>query len=110
MDEKRQTELILGYVSQNLRGARLKELSGILGYSEPYTSAIVKRLIGKPFPELLEDKRCERAAELLADTAFPIEEIIYRVGYSNESFFRELFRKRYEKSPLEFRKTVAKPS
>ena len=108
LDDKRQTEIILGYVTKNIRTARLTELAGILGYSKPYSGAVVKRLTGKPFSELLEDKRCEYAAELLADTALPIEEIIYRVGYANESFFRELFRKRYEKSPLEYRKNVAK--
>ena len=108
LDDKRQTEIILGYVTKNIRTARLSELSSILGYSKPYTSAVVKRLTGKAFSALLEDKRCEYAAELLADTPLPIEEIIYRVGYANESFFRDLFRKRYEKSPLEYRKTVAK--
>ena len=108
LDDKRQTEIILGYVIKNIRNAKLSELAGMLGYSKPYTSSIVKRLTGKTFSKLVEDKRCEYAAELLADTALPIEEIIYRVGYANESFFRELFRKRYEKSLLEYRKTVAK--
>ena len=64
--------------------------------------------LGGLFSVLLEDKRCERAAQLLTETELPIEEIIYRVGYANESFFRRLFRSRYQKSPLEYRKKGVK--
>ncbi len=107
-DDRRRTRTILRYLSENLSDASLSELADTLGYSETYTGTMVKRLLGKPFSVLLEDKRCERAAELLTGTDLPIEEIIYRVGYANESFFRRLFRERYQKSPLEFRKKGVK--
>lgn len=107
-DDKRRTKIILGYLNENLSDATLSELADTLGYSETYTGTMVKRLLGKPFSVLLEDKRCERAAQLLTETELPIEEIIYRVGYTNESFFRKLFRSRYQKSPLEYRKKGVK--
>ena len=107
--DKKRTDIILGYIRTNLRRARLSELAASLGYSEAYTGVLVKRLTEKSFSELLEDERCKCAAELLTATDLPVEEIIYRVGYANESFFRKLFRKRYERSPLEFRKNATRP-
>ena len=44
------------------------------------------------------------AAEYLQNTEMPIDEIIQKVGYSNGSFFRQLFNKYYQMSPKEFRR------
>lgn len=101
---KKRIAIINGYINDNLRGAKLEKLAEVLGYSKSYTGTLIKQLIGKSFSEILEDARCKRAAELLADTDVPIEEIIYKVGYDNKSFFRELFYKRYGTTLIEFRK------
>lgn len=108
LDEKKRMEIIKKYISEHLQGARLEELADLLGYSRTYAGAVVKKLTGKLFSELLEDARCKSAAEMLTETELSVEEIIYRVGYENESFFRKLFWKRYGKSPLEYRKHSSK--
>jgi AraC-like DNA-binding protein len=58
------------------------------------------------FKELLQEKRIALAASLLVDTDGSVGEIIARVGYENESFFRAAFRKRYALNPLEYRKKM----
>jgi len=92
------------YVATHLQEAPLEELAGNLGYSASYTGALVKALMGMPYSKYLQKVRCSTAARLLAQTSLSVEEIIYSVGYKNESFFRNAFRERYGVSPREYRK------
>lgn len=75
-----------------------------LGYSAVYTGRLVKELTGETFSKVLQSKRCDIAAQKLRDTDLSIENIISDIGYANESFFRKVFRDKYGKNPLEYRK------
>lgn len=92
------------YISKNLKTATLAGLAEKLGYSCVYTGSLVKKLEEKPFSKLIQDRRCAEAAELLRKSGMTVEEIINGVGYENESFFRKIFKEKYGKNPLEFRK------
>lgn len=92
------------YIEQNIKTANLEELSTILGYSAVYTGNLVKKLTGKSFSKEVQDKRCSMVARKLLETDLSIEEIIADVGYENESFFRKIFKEKYGKNPLEYRK------
>lgn len=92
------------YIEQNIKTANLEELSTILGYSAVYTGSLVKKMTGKSFSKEVQDKRCSIAAQKLLETDLSIEEIIAGVGYENESFFRKIFKEKYGKNPLEYRK------
>ena len=92
------------YIINNIQSASLDELAEILGYSAVYTGNIVKKLTGKTFSKLLQEKRCSVAAKLLCETDMSVKEIINTVGYENESYFREIFKERYGKKLLEYRK------
>lgn len=93
-----------GYIEQNIKGARLDVLARQLGYSSVYTGNLVKKLTGKSFSKLLQDKRCSVAADMLISCNMSVEEIIESVGYENESFFRKIFKEKYGVNPLEYRK------
>lgn len=95
---------IESYIEQNIKTANLEELSKILGYSAVYTGSLVKKLTGKSFSKEVQEKRCSIAARKLLETDLSIEEIITGVGYENESFFRKIFKEKYGKNPLEYRK------
>lgn len=97
----RQTEL---YIEQNIKGAKLEELSEILGYSAVYTGNLVKKLTGETFSSKVLSKRCAIAAQMLLNTELSIHEIINSVGYENESFFRKAFKAKYGKTLSEYRK------
>ena len=96
------------YIEQNIKTADLKELAKALGYSAVYTGSLVKKLTGMPFTKVLQRKRCSIAAEKLLNTELSVQEIINGVGYENESFFRKLFKEKYGKNPLEYRKRGSK--
>lgn len=96
------------YIENNIKTANLDELSNILGYSTVYTGILIKKLTGKSFTKVLLAKRCQIAAEKLVNTDLSIEKIIKDLGYENESFFRKIFKEKYGKTPLEYRKRGAK--
>ena len=99
---------IYDYIMSEIKTANLKDLSKKLGYSDVYTGKLVKNIFKKTFSALVQEYRCIKAAELLLETEIPVEEIIKAVGYENESFFRKIFKEKYEKNPLEFRKMRSK--
>lgn len=94
---------ITGYIESHISDAALSELAAQLGYTSVYASSIIKKLMGKTFSELLQEKRCEVAAKLLKETDMAIDEIIYSVGYENENFFRKKFKAHYGECPLKYR-------
>ncbi len=106
VDDEDRIKQIAGYIETHITDANLDTLSSQLGYSTVYTSSLIKKLTGKNFSALLQEKRCALAAKLLKQTDMPIDEIIYAVGYENESFFRRIFKERYGESPLKYRKKM----
>ena len=102
LEERR--KIILNYLENHLKAASLADLAHRLGYSESYTGNYVKKCFSQPFSKLLQRVRCSVAAQRLTETDESVEEIIFQVGYQNESFFRKVFRERYGLSPLAYRK------
>lgn len=94
------------YAKKNLKSASIEGLAKILGYSESYTQSIVKNLFGAPFSKLIQSKRCDAAAQMLEETDLPVGEIINKTGYENENFFRKIFKQKYGKNMLEYRKFI----
>jgi len=95
---------IMRYIDSNVEDASLAELANILGYSTIYTGNLVTKITGKTFKKLLQDKRLAIASKLLLESDLSVSEIIKKVGYENENFFRRIFREKYGVNPLTFRK------
>lgn len=95
---------IENYIETNIKNANLNDLAKLLGYSAVYTGRLVKELCGESFVKILYNKRCEIAAEKLLKTNLPIENIIEDIGYENKNHFRKIFKAKYGKNPLEYRK------
>lgn len=102
-EERLRTE-IDAYIDENLADASLEGLAAHVGYAETYVGELVRRTTGLSFSALLQDKRCAMAAVLLLETDLSVAEIIARVGYRNENFFRERFRRKYGTSPYQYKK------
>lgn len=97
-------EKITEYIDRNVKNASLEALALELGYSTVYTGKLVKQLLGMPFSKAIIAKRCGIAAEMLLNTEMSAEDIIREVGYENKSYFRRLFKEKYGKTMLGFRK------
>lgn len=96
------------YVDGNIRTARLGEPAKKLGYSETYTGMLIKKVMNESFSRILQERRCVFAAKLLVTTDLSVGEIINKIGYENESFFRRNFKEMYGKTQNQYRKTTEK--
>lgn len=77
----------------------LVSVSGQIGISPNYLSALLKKHIGKTFIDLLTQKRIETAKALIMDTPMKIREISERCGYSDQHYFSYCFKKYIGMSP-----------
>ena len=63
-----------------------------------------RRLYGLPVHSWLQQRRMERAAELLRDSSLSVLGVAQSVGYSSASQFSAAFRRQYGMSPTVYRK------
>ena len=94
------TEIVREHISDVTPAFLAKEL----GYSENYIGKLIRQVSGCTFFSFVSDLRLSLAADLLVDTDLPIGEVIMRVGYKNETFFRRSFKMKYGKTPTEYRR------
>lgn len=73
-------------------------------YSRSYLSHEFKILTGKSFKEYLFDVRLEKAKRLLRYSNLSVTEIAFSVGFSDASYFSNVFKIKVGKSPLAYRK------
>lgn len=79
------------------------ELEQIFHYHRNYFNLLLQKYIHMSFIEYLKQVRMHAAAQFLTTTDLPIKEIAARIGYQNSSFFYDLFKKQYGRTPREYR-------
>jgi DNA-binding response OmpR family regulator len=62
----------------------------------------LKGLTGLSPNEFVRNIRIKRAAEILVKEGSTVGEVMYKVGFSNRSYFNRCFRQVYDTSPLEY--------
>ncbi len=82
----------------------LEELSRELGLTATYLSKLFKREVGVNFKEYLLEKQMTEAKRLLRETNDRIYEIAEAVGFSDQHYFSEVFKRSTSLTPLEYRK------
>ena len=101
---------VLKYIEAHFANGSLTELAKILFYDFNALSKQIKKLTGKTYTELVQEKRMSHACFLLESTNLGISEISQLVGYENISYFHRIFRKFYNMSPKKYRdKTSGNP-
>ena len=99
-------EMLLGvyrYIEEHYREGSLSELAEELHYNFYTLSRMIRRLTGKNYTELVQNKRLTQAAYLLETTGLSVADIGERVGYENMSYFHRIFKERYGISPKKYR-------
>lgn len=71
----------------------LVSVSSDISVSPNYLSALIKKMTGSTFVELLTKKRIETAKELLMCTPMKIREIAEKCGYNDQHYFSYCFKK-----------------
>lgn len=103
------TELIgtvLGYIEGHYRNGSLSELAQMMRYDVYWLSREIKKRTGKTYKELLQAKRMNQAAYLLANSRLSVSDIIESVGYDNSSYFYRKFKERFGVGPKAYRENA----
>lgn len=97
----------VAYIGENYnRGITLKEMSEDLNVSNWHLCKVLKANTNKTFVEILTEVRTEKAKKLLLETDMAINEIAAQVGFSEITYFVNLFKKQTGVSPGTFRACI----
>lgn len=99
------TKRILTEVNNNYSNCEysLLDLAKSVGFSESYISKTLKKDIGMTFNEYLTNIRIEMAKKILMTEGklTTVNEVAKRVGYSNQHYFSQVFKKHIGSTPSE---------
>ena len=87
-------------------GLTLARLGRRLGVPARKVSVAVNRVTGDNVSRYINAHRIRRAAELLSTTTLPVTEIMLEVGFQSKSTFNTEFRRIYNQTPTEHRKSL----
>ena len=94
---------LLGAIRRRYVDFSLKDFADGHGVSSAYLSRIAREATGMSCTELLQQRRMEKARQLLRDTRQSVLSVSQSVGYSNSSYFYRLFERLYGVSPTRYR-------
>ncbi len=94
---------IYRFIDENYKDGELFDLAKSLKMEEYNLSRLIKKITGKNFTDLVQEKRLSQAEFLLKTTRLSINNIGEMVGYDNSSYFYRLFKKKLGMSPREYR-------
>jgi len=105
--ESRSTDLIArlhAYIETHLgEDLSLNRLGEVVFLNASYLSRVYKQLTGTGLTEYITDYRIAKAKQLLADPGLKIQEIGSRVGFDSPSYFGQVFKRKTEMTPQEYR-------
>ena len=94
---------ILAYIEANFRkNLSLDSIAEQFSITPFYLSRLIKKKIGKSFPDLLADYRIRCAKQLLAQGK-SVKEVTYEVGFSSQNYFGKTFKKWTGVTPTEYK-------
>ncbi len=85
------------------REITLEELLHLTGMSKSHFSRNFKKITGKTFVTYMNDLRIDSAKKYLTETKQSVSWIAGQVGYSDEHYFRRIFKERVGESPRKYR-------
>lgn len=95
---------IKNYIEESLFGEiSVKEIACLFNYNEKYIGKLFKEEEGIGIIEYVNRKRLIKAKNLLEITSMTVTEIAVQTGFNNVTYFNRLFKKRFGKSPTEYR-------
>ena len=97
-------ENLSNYIRDNITDVDLNvnKTSKALGYSRVQLYRKVKAITNKTAVHFIRDFRLSVAAKLLEQDNYNINEICYKVGFQDVSYFRKSFKKKYEMSATQY--------
>lgn len=82
----------------------IQSLAGQFRISATAFKRCFRQLYGAPVHRYLQQRRMERAAELLRSSALPVARVAEEVSYDSASQFSAIFRRHFHLSPTQYRR------
>lgn len=99
---------IIDYIGKNYKTATLSSTAKYFNYHPHYVPLLLKKFFGKSFSEILQTFRLDRAKDFLKNSNMTIDEVVSEVGYSDKSYFYQIFKENTGVTPAQYRNQGAK--
>jgi AraC family transcriptional regulator len=97
----------LSWIDQHLDQALDNHtLAKVTGVSEPYFRQMFRQAMPCTAGRYVQQRRLERARELLASTELPIAQIAAACGYISQSYLTTCFRQQFKLTPAAYRRVL----
>ena len=93
------------FENDNTQLPTVQYIADQLNLSPIYLSDLLKNLTGLTAQQHIHEKLIGKAKELLSTTNLSVSEIAYQLGFEFPQSFNKLFKKKTDKTPIEFRQT-----
>ncbi|PHV71837.1 hypothetical protein CS063_04585 [Sporanaerobium hydrogeniformans] len=95
----------IGYIKERYdQNIRSKEVASYINMSEGYFSKYFKKIIGVNFTDYVNHIKIEKAKELLIRKKLTIQEVSEKIGYTNCSYFSQIFKEIEGVTPKQYQK------
>ena len=84
----------------------LQDISAKLNLSKEYISSIFKKETGKTLTNYINEQKMIAAKEFVVNSTMPLVEISEILGFDNYNYFSRLFKKNFDRTPINMRKTI----
>lgn len=96
---------IVEYLNRDFYLTDCSQKLEMFSYSRAYLCTIFKKHTKKSIVEYLTDIRLEHAVFFLKNTNLSLNQIADKIGISSLAYFNNIFKKKYNITPIKFRKT-----
>lgn len=102
-------EKVLQYIKENLtEDLCLNQMAELASLSPVHFHNCFKAVTGETLHHYVEEQRMKKAVDLLLTTNFPLAEIALESGFSSQSYFSYVFKRRMNMTPREYAVEVYK--
>ncbi|MCB5387276.1 AraC family transcriptional regulator [Blautia glucerasea] len=95
---------IIAYMHENYQNTSVEDVVQHFHISKSYLSRIFKQHTKTTPVQMLQEIRLSHGCEFLENTQLSVQEIAYKTGYNDVTFFIRIFHKKYGVTPLQYRK------
>ncbi len=97
----------VNYIEEHYReDLNLENVAKVVFVSPGYLSASFKGVLQKNFVDYVTEVRIKKAKELLKDFHLKIYEIALQIGYKDEKYFSQIFKRSTQMTPNQYRDTL----
>lgn len=98
---------VLKYINENIEeDLSLKKLSAYVSLAPTYFHTCFKQVVGKTLREYVEDTRIKHSINLMLTTNMTLTQIAYHSGFSSQSYYNSVFKRKFNCSPRKYLKIL----